>query len=335
MLTLVALGSERAVELGLPLLENAATQEDAVFYANVLVEARTGWDADSRARFLGVVDALPDRFTGGNSFRGFLLAIANDAHARLGDGTHTPVVAAAASAPARPFVHDWQVDELLDAEAELAAGRDFERGRALFREATCFSCHRMRGEGGGTGPDLTGAGSRFTLRDLLEAVLEPSAVVSDLYAETEVLTTDDELIVGRSVSDRGGLVRVLKLPPDERVVEIPRDEVLELRPHAFSRMPEGLVDGLEREELLDLLAFLRVDGDLLSFHIDASLLACDASIDELTLPDGTAVALVVRGRELIAPRGSTVLRAGDQVFVICAEGRTGAVSLLFGRPFRA
>ncbi|HVS18228.1 MAG TPA: family 16 glycoside hydrolase [Planctomycetota bacterium] len=262
VLTLVALGSQRAVELGLPLLENAATQEDAIYYANVLVEARTGWDADSRERFLGVVDALPGLYTGGNSFRGFLLAIANDAHARLGDGTSVPFVAAAAAAPSRPFLHDWQVAELLDAEAELASGRDFERGRALFREATCFTCHRMRGEGGGTGPDLTGAGSRFTLRDLLEAVLEPSVVVSDLYAETEVLTSDDELIVGRSVSDRGGLVRILKLPPDERVVEIPRDEVLELRPHPFSRMPEGLVDGLEREELLDLLAFLRAGGDV-------------------------------------------------------------------------
>jgi putative heme-binding domain-containing protein len=259
--TLVALGSQRAVELGLPLLESAVAQEEAIFLANVLVEARTGWEADARARFLGVVDALPERYSGGNSFRGFLGAIAADAHARLGDGTRASGVATAAAAPARPFVRDWRVDELLDAEAELAAGRDFERGRALFRESTCFTCHRMRGEGGGTGPDLTGAGSRFTLRDLLEAVLEPSAVVSDLYAETEVLTTEDELIVGRSVSRRDGLVRLLKLPPDERVVEIPDAEVAELRPHPFSRMPDGLVDGLQREELLDLLAFLRAGGD--------------------------------------------------------------------------
>jgi putative heme-binding domain-containing protein len=260
---LVALDSEVVAQRALPWIESPAGQDEELFHAFQLVEARAGWDAESRARFLRLVDAAPEHITGGHSVLGYLAGLRADAHARLGDGTlpeATPALPVLVP-PARPFVRDWQVAELVDAGPELEHGRDFERGRTLFREATCFACHRVRGEGGGTGPDLTGAGSRFALRDLLEAVLEPSAVISDQYREMELVTTADELFVGRAVADRGDVVRLLKLPPDERVVEIPRAEVAELRPHALSRMPEGLVDGLEREELLDLLAFLRAGGD--------------------------------------------------------------------------
>ena len=101
----------------------------------------------------------------------------------------------------------------------------------------------MRGEGGGTGPDLTGAGSRFSTRDLLEAVLEPSAVVSDQYREMELLTTDDELLVGRVLGEDGRVLRLLSLPPEEQVIEVPLDTLAELLTWQLQAALEGTADG--------------------------------------------------------------------------------------------
>jgi len=54
-------------------------------------------------------------------------------------------------------------------------------------------------------------------------------------------------------------------------------------------------------------------------------------IAELSFPEGSSVMLVVRGREVLAARGSTVLSPGDHVYVFAPPQERGYVSLLFGR----
>ena len=55
--------------------------------------------------------------------------------------------------------------------------------------------------GGGVGPDLSGAGSKYTRRDLLESLLEPSKVISDQYQNVLVTRKDDEDVTGIIVED--------------------------------------------------------------------------------------------------------------------------------------
>lgn len=83
---------------------------------------------------------------------------------------------------------------------------------------------------------------------------------------------------------------------------------------------------------LELSSMGPIEGDLLSFHVHPSVLACGEAIRDLRLPEGTSIALVVRGRELVAARGSTVLDPGDQVYVFCRSDDRSVVALLFGRP---
>jgi len=83
---------------------------------------------------------------------------------------------------------------------------------------------------------------------------------------------------------------------------------------------------------LEIASMGPIEGDLLSFHIDASVLACDGAIRDLSLPEGASIALIVRGKELLAARGSTVVRAGDQVYVFCRPEDRSMVTLVFGRP---
>lgn len=83
---------------------------------------------------------------------------------------------------------------------------------------------------------------------------------------------------------------------------------------------------------LEITSMGPIDGDLLSFHVQPSLLVCDSAIRDLELPEDASIALIVRGPQLVAARGSTVLLAGDQVYVFCRPEDRVLLTLLFGRP---
>jgi cell volume regulation protein A len=73
-------------------------------------------------------------------------------------------------------------------------------------------------------------------------------------------------------------------------------------------------------------------GELLSFHIDPSLAVCGARLAHVAFPRTASTVLMVRGDEMIAPRGDTELRTGDHVYVLCRPEDRAFIELLFGRP---
>jgi putative membrane-bound dehydrogenase-like protein len=146
-----------------------------------------------------------------------------------------------------------QLDRLL---AEMKGG-DVRRGQAVFNstKAACVSCHAIGYLGGKVGPDLTQIGKIRSDRDLLESILFPSASFVRSY-EPVLVTT----IKGKQ---HNGLVR--KDSPEEIVlvtsateeVRIARKEIESMEPSKVSLMPAGLDKVLSRQELADLVAFLR------------------------------------------------------------------------------
>jgi cell volume regulation protein A len=73
-------------------------------------------------------------------------------------------------------------------------------------------------------------------------------------------------------------------------------------------------------------------GDLLSFYVDEGLAVAGVALADLAFPDGSAVTLLIRGLDLIPPRGNTVIQPGDHVYVVCRPEDRGFVQLLFGHP---
>ncbi|HXY29132.1 MAG TPA: TrkA C-terminal domain-containing protein, partial [Gemmatimonadaceae bacterium] len=84
--------------------------------------------------------------------------------------------------------------------------------------------------------------------------------------------------------------------------------------------------------VLDIESREPLVGDLLSFYVDEALAVAGVPLAELPFPPGAAATLVVRGRELIAPKGTTVLTPGDHVYVLTSPDDRALVELLFGRP---
>ena len=131
----------------------------------------------------------------------------------------------------------------------------------MFAAVGCFACHRFAHEGGVLGPDLTAVSGRLGVRDLIEAVVEPSRTISDQYGTVTVTLLTGETLTGRIVNpteDRLHLAENLYTPAD--VKRIATADIASVEPSKVSLMPEGMFDVLEAEEILDMLAWLRSGG---------------------------------------------------------------------------
>jgi cell volume regulation protein A len=86
------------------------------------------------------------------------------------------------------------------------------------------------------------------------------------------------------------------------------------------------------EAVLTVESFDELDGELLSYYVDEALPVAGMTLNDLPFPEGAAVTMIVRGRELIAPKGATRLEVGDHAYVLTKRGDVELVQLLFGRP---
>jgi putative membrane-bound dehydrogenase-like protein len=141
--------------------------------------------------------------------------------------------------------------------APLLSQGDPRRGREVFfgRRATCSTCHTVRGEGGHVGPDLTRIGEARNGQDLLEAVLYPSASFARGYEPFVVATEDGRVQTGVVVRETGD--SIVLVTPDRKETSIPRSSIEAIELGRVSVMPQGLEANVSRQELVDLIAFLR------------------------------------------------------------------------------
>ena len=239
--------------------------------ANALRTVGHGWTLAQRRTFFRLLEQAR-RQKGGASYQGYLKKIVDLAYASCTpaeQGELAELVGAARAEPA-PFVsrppqgpgRSWALDEAAAlAKAQLASPRDASSGRNLFHATGCAGCHRFAGEGSGIGPDLTSLGNKFGPADVLEAILDPDKTISDQYSGSIVTAKDGRSWFGRAALAEGGRVyEIVTATATAEVVRVPADEVAKVEPSAKSAMPKGLVDRLNADELLDLLAFLLSRG---------------------------------------------------------------------------
>ena len=285
---LLALNAPEAVAKTVKLLEAAPTQEEQLWYVLSLRTVTEGWTPELRKAYFGwwakgLKDAKhPDYVTkwfedagrpyaDGASFPKFISNLRADAMKTLKPGEEAELaeVLAAYTPPgskpkkpqkARPLVKAWKMSDLEPALGEVAKGRSFEKGKEMYEVAQCAACHKFGNEGGAVGPDLTAVASRFARRDILESIVDPSKVISEQYAATTVRTKDGDAVEGRIVEETADklVVQPNQLLPDKVTVK-----KSDMKSRAFSKvspMPEGLVNTLTKDEILDLVAYLESGG---------------------------------------------------------------------------
>lgn len=150
-----------------------------------------------------------------------------------------------------------QQEALLTPEFILKGNVNIGRGLWISK---CGNCHKLYGEGGQIGPELTGA-QRTNLRYWLENVLAPSAVVAENYRSTAFRTIDGRVITGVVLTETKDDVTIQTA--QEKLI-LPVSEIDERTASQFSLMPEGLFEGLNDESKASLLKYLMSSPEELS-----------------------------------------------------------------------
>ena len=241
-----------------------------IHYAYFLRRVRSGWTLDDRKYYFGWLNEALAK-DGGKSFAGYIRAIRKDAIAQLETKDVELLTGLLADFPAFDLSKlpkpkgppvAWTVDSAMKLfEADLR-GRDFENGKKMFSAGFCIACHRFGGEGGHSGPDLGSVGSRYSIRDILVAICEPSASISDQYVASVVKLKDRDTLNGRLIFRNDKEVGVATNPFDmNQVTKVPADQVQDITHSQVSLMPAELLGGMNRDELMDLMAFLLSGGN--------------------------------------------------------------------------
>lgn len=135
---------------------------------------------------------------------------------------------------------------------------DPEHGRALFTDLkglACVKCHQVAGQGGSVGPDLSGIGAKYVPAEIVESVLYPSAKIFSGYEPIVVATNDGRLLTGIVKSDDDEALVIQDA--EDKTLRIPQADIDERRLSNVSLMPNGLAEGLSKEDFADLIAYLK------------------------------------------------------------------------------
>lgn len=148
---------------------------------------------------------------------------------------------------------------------------DVARGMKLFNDEQkliCSKCHSVDGSASKAGPDLFAAGDKFGRRDLVDAVLLPSATIAPGYGTIIVETKRGVAFQGvlKQTSDAG----VQLMGADGKLVSIPTAEIKEQSGSSISLMPEGMQAAVSLQEFTDLIEYLTTlqqpESTLVSHH---------------------------------------------------------------------
>ncbi len=158
----------------------------------------------------------------------------------------------------RPLVQNWKLDDFPAELSSLMEGRGSDIGQRIFKEATCLQCHKVAGQGGAVGPELSDVLKRHKgdLRSVLREILDPSHKVEPQYAVFNILTVDGKVISGIVTNQNAESLTVISNPDRPEPQTISREDIEELVKSSTSMMPKGLMDRYTRDEILEVLHYL-------------------------------------------------------------------------------
>ena len=259
-------------EYGKAILETMANTPNVqnIQYAYSLRRVQNGWTLDDRkAYFKWLNDTL--KHSGGKSFAGYIRAIRQEAIDHLPEkdaasvswllGDIGGIDLAQLPSPKGPGVA-WTVDSAMDLFKGALSGRSFDDGKKMFSAGKCVACHRFQGSGGYSGPDLGSVAKRYSIRDILVAICEPSQSISEQYQASTVTLKDGRSVYGRIIYQNETETAVAVNPFNFATLEkVPANQIANVELSQVSMMPPAMILPMNADELTDLMAYLISGGD--------------------------------------------------------------------------
>ena len=145
-------------------------------------------------------------------------------------------------------------DPLARFRAALAGG-DAANGHRIFRSHTtaqCFRCHKIGGQGGEAGPDLSELAKRGSREHILESMIDPNAKLAPGFGSVAYVLTDGRVVSGTLKAEDAQQVTVLTA--DGKSIVIPVADIEERTAAKSAMPPVGSI--LKLSEIRDVIEYL-------------------------------------------------------------------------------
>lgn len=162
----------------------------------------------------------------------------------------------------RSLVKAWTVDDFKPKLAALDKGGDAASGQKIFTEAGCALCHKMQGQGGAVGPELTEIFKKWkgSREDVLREILEPSKVIDEKYRPQIIETSEGDRLFGLVTQETDDAVMIVTNPQNPVPAKVLKSDIEDRTKGQTSMMPTGLMNIFKEGEILDLLKYLESGG---------------------------------------------------------------------------
>lgn len=157
---------------------------------------------------------------------------------------------------------EWKYDDLIH-DLKMIMARSHEVGKASFKAANCIACHKFGGEGQNFGPDLSELkDEKRTAAHVLRSIIEPSQDIEDKFASNIFVLDSGKTISGLIMEETDDVVKIVVDPlAKDQLTVLNQDQIDARKKSKLSQMPEGMIDKLSREEIIDLIAYVLANAD--------------------------------------------------------------------------
>ena len=267
--------SQRSTQYGdvIELMKKNSPPSELMHFVKAIAYAQEGWTPALREKYFKNFAKLLSA-NGGESYNGFVIAIRDialdNAPAKEKEklkklsGEELLLVSkndlANLPQPEGPG-KNWSVDEVVTLVKSDKGSGDLNNGAQMFQAALCASCHSINNNGNSIGPDLTQIATRFSTKDLAEAIILPNKAISDQYTATELLLNDDSFIWGTVVNETEDSLFINQNPMlSDKLKKIAKAQISERKPSEISVMMPALLNRLNEQEVKDLIHFIQASA---------------------------------------------------------------------------
>lgn len=264
--------TERSEQYGgtIERMKSNTPPSELMHYIKALSYAQNGWTKDTREKYFSYFSKL-FAANGGESYNGFLLKIRENALLNMPASEHKGLLALSGEEliqlngtdlvdlphPKGPG-KNWTVDEIVGFYNAAGDNGDLVNGENMYKAALCYSCHSLQGSGASIGPDLTQLTSRFSAKDIAEAIVYPNKTISDQYGTIELTMNDGKERWGRLINETQDTLVINENPLNpKQLSKLAKSNIKNREVSKRSAMMPALLNRLNETEIKDLFSFLK------------------------------------------------------------------------------
>ena len=159
-------------------------------------------------------------------------------------------------------ITEWKLADFANDLKRVGQHRNFARGQQQFTALACAQCHQLGKEGVAFGPSLSDVVKKYQgdAKLVLQEILEPSKTIEEKYRNVTLELGDENSLTGIILAEDKDSVTIQTGPAANQMQKVAKSAIKSRKASALSLMPAALLNSLDKEQVLDLLAYILSGG---------------------------------------------------------------------------